>query len=334
MYGEQTMQEDLVLLNQLFQAMKVKATAEFIKEGLRTRKYYIKPHLGEKISKIKAIGQEISLQIKSLSAPSFSLDTVTGHVVVETTTNDKPINIPLRNLINQVDTSPIELPLVLGYDMDKVPFVLDLAKAPHVLVGGTTGGGKSILCRTIIHSLMSKYADKDIVLGLIDPKGNQLADFKSRNNHHVSSYKDSVSMLVQIVEEMEKRYRRMSKKGVRNITELRKIEDHPYIVILIDELADIILVDQDKSFFTNLVRLLQKAREAGIHIIANTQRPSADIIKGLIKTNMPVQIALKTASNHDSRIIIGDEGAERLVGMGDMLVNANGKITRVQGAFS
>ena len=326
--------QDLLLLNELFKAMKVRATAEFVKEGLRTRKYYINLHLGEKISKIKAIGQEISLQIKSLSLPVFSLDTVTGHIVIETTTNDSPITIPLKNIINKIDLSNYELPLVLGCDMDSNPYVLDLAKAPHVLIGGTTGGGKSILCRTLLYSILHKQSSPSVIFGLIDPKGNQLVDFKSKTNHHVSSYQDSVNMLQQLVEEMENRYRRMSKKGVRTIQELRMKENHPYIVVLIDELADIILADKDKSFFTHLVKLLQKAREAGIHIIANTQRPSSDIIKGLIKSNMPVQIALKTSSQTDSRIIIGEAGAEALVGMGDMLVNAYGKIVRVQGAFS
>lgn len=328
------MEQELQLLNQLFAAMKVKATAEYVRDGLRTRKYYIKPALGEKISKIRAIGSEISLQIRSINEPSFSLDTSTGHVVVETTINTGPITIPLSQILQYVNLTQHELPLVLGSDMDRTIFVLDLAKAPHILIGGTTGGGKSILCRTILNSLLAKYSRGGISLGLIDPKGNQLLDFKTTNNYHLPSYEKAKHYLGKVVQEMDKRYQVMASRGVRSFSDLHRNEGYPYIVILIDELADLLLVDHDKEFFISLVRLLQKSREAGIHIVANTQRPSADIVKGIIKTNMPVQIALKVASNHDSRIIIGEEGAEKLIGMGDMLVNANGKITRVQGALS
>lgn len=332
------MAENIKLINQLFASMSIKAQVVGEQQGLRTCRYFVKLDLGEKVSKIRNIDEEISLLIKSISKPSLYLDTKSGHVVIEATTSDEPIELHLSDLLKKIDLQQYILPLVLGSDMYGSPFVVDLADAPHIIIGGTTGAGKSVFTKTALTSLMHRYAPSELQFGLIDPKGTELTLFKNTaySAIYASDFLTSVELLEKAVDVMEERYKLLSDKGVSALKDLPPAErlNHPFIVIVIDELADIILQDKKDQAFTNLVRLLQKSRAAGIHIIVNTQRPSRDIIKGLLRANLPVQVALKTTSNHDSRIIIGEEGAEKLVGKGDMLVNINGKITRVQGAIS
>lgn len=329
-------QEKAELINQLFSAMKIKAHVSSYSEGLRTCQFKIKLDLGEKVSKIRGISEELSLLVQSISRPKIELDTTSGHVVIETTTTDKPITIPFETLIHSVNIEQYELPLVIGVDMQGNPLVVDLADAPHVLIGGATGAGKSVLCKTVINSLMARYGSGDIQFGFIDPKSTELSQFKDSSycGLYASDYESSVELVEKAIVVMEDRYKLLNLKGCTTLKELRRTERHPYIVIMIDELADILLQDKKEYLFTRLVRLLQKARAAGIHVIANTQRPSRDVVKGLLKANMPVQIALKTSSNFDSRVIIGEDGAEKLIGKGDMLVRYNGHITRVQGALS
>jgi S-DNA-T family DNA segregation ATPase FtsK/SpoIIIE len=318
--------------------MKIRAHVERFEQGLRTCKYFIKLELGEKVSKIRSVSEEISLLIKSITSPTFYLDTKSGYVVFETTTTDEPIAIKLNQILQTVDLQKYTLPIVIGSDMERSPFILDLATAPHILVGGTTGAGKSILTKTALYSLMHRYGPAELQFGLIDPKGTELTTFKDTPYGAIYSndYMSCVELLNKAVEVMESRYNFLANKKVSSLKELPRSErlEHPYIVIVIDELADIILQDKKGQVFTSLVRLLQKSRAAGIHIIVNTQRPSRDIIKGLLRANLPVQIALRTVSHHDSRIIIGEDGAEKLVGKGDMLININNKITRVQGAIT
>lgn len=332
------MQEKVELINQLFNVMKIRARVTSVCEGLRTCQYKVRLDIGEKVSKIRNLNDEISLLVQSISKPKIDLDTTSGHVVIETTTTDKPIVVPFNQLIQMVNLNSYELPLVVGVDMQGKPMVIDLAACPHVLIGGTTGAGKSVLCKTIINSLMAKFGPTDLQLGLIDPKLTELSPFKNNDycGLYASDYDSAADLLDRAVNIMEDRYKLLSQRGYSSLQELRHHEkgQHPYVVIIIDELADILLQDKKEFLYIRLVRLLQKARAAGIHIIANTQRPSRDIIKGLLKANMPVQIALKTASNIDSRVILEEEGAEKLIGKGDMLVKYEGKLTRVQGALS
>jgi S-DNA-T family DNA segregation ATPase FtsK/SpoIIIE len=330
------MQQKTELINQLFNAMKIRAHVASYSEGLRTCQYKIKLDLGEKVSKVKAISEELALLVQSINKPKIDLDTVSGHIVIETTVTNKPIIVPFDTLISHVDLKQYELPLVPGVDMQGNPIVIDLADAPHILIGGTTGAGKSVLCNTLIRSLMTKYSPEDIQFGLIDPKSTELSQFKDSGycSLYASDYESASELIEKALIVMEDRYKVLNLHKCTTLKELRKKERHPYIIIIIDELADILLQDKKEYLFTKLVRLLQKSRAAGIHVIANTQRPSRDVLKGLLKANMPVQIALKTSSNFDSRVIIGEDGAEKLVGKGDMLVRYNGTITRVQGALS
>lgn len=324
-------------INQLFDAMKIRAEVVAVTEGLRTREYCVSLKLGEKVSKIRSIGEELALAVRSLSAPEIKLDSRSGHVIIETTTTDEPITIPLADLISTMDLSKYILPLVLGKDMHGHTTTIDLADCPHLLIGGTTGAGKSVLSKSILCSLAAKHSADDLKFILLDPKGTELTEFASSDycQKYTRDYGGATATLSRLVDVMESRYDAMSKVGCSNWSQYKQGRtDEPYIVVLIDELVDLLLQDKDKSMYIALTRLLQKARAAGIHIVSNTQRPSAKVVDGVLKANMGTQIALRTTSNYDSRIIIGRDGAEKLVGKGDMLVHHGGKLVRVQGAIA
>lgn len=323
-------------INELFKAMNIRAEVLNVTEGLRTKEYRVSLQLGEKVSKIRGISEELALAVRSLSAPQIKLDSRSGHVVIETTVTDKPITISLKDLIRSTDLSKYILPLVLGKSMQGKTTTIDLADCPHLLIGGTTGSGKSVLSKSILASLAARYSPNDLQFILLDPKGTELTQYASSNYclKYAQDYSASTSVLEKLVAIMEDRYVQLSKAGYSSWNDYRRTHSNePFVVVLIDELVDLLLQDKKKDMYVSLTRLLQKARAAGIHIVANTQRPSAKVVDGVLKANMPTQIALRTTSHYDSRIIIGTDGAEKLVGKGDMLVNYNGKVARVQGAF-
>lgn len=322
-------------LNNFFQIKGIKAKAINVILGLRTNEYFVKLESGELISKIEALSREIGLQIDSINRPQIRTDYKSGCVVIETTITDKPLMVSLAPLLRETNTEKYVLPLVLGRDMHNQPICFDLVESPHVLIGGTTGSGKSILCKTMLFSLTSKMTVQNLNLIFVDPKGTELKHFSQSKycKGYVSTAEKSALLFDTLVSEMDHRYEVLQAKGLNNINQLPK-DNQVYLVVMIDELADLLLQDKKKQIYTNLVRLLQKARACGIHIIANTQRPSKDVVSTLIKSNMPTQIALRTATNFDSRVIIGEDGAERLVGKGDMLVKVNGIITRGQAAIA
>lgn len=323
-------------INQLFKAMNISAVAERIQDGLRTRKYLIKLSIGEKVSKIRMIVEEIALLVNSITKPSIELDTKTGYVIIETTISDKPLNISLDNILKQENLNKYILPLALGKDMDGNNIMIDLATCPHLLIGGSTGSGKSVLIRSMIKTLVSKHDPSDLQLVLIDPKGTELSEMKDSpyTACHISTYQKCEEVFNQLTRLMETRYQMFTKYNVKKLEELRQHKKEPYIVVVIDELADLLLKDKKQdNILTKFIILIQKSRAAGIHIVVNTQRPSRDVINGLIQDNIETRIALKTVSHHNSKLIIGQAGAENLVGMGDMLVKHQGKITRVQGAM-
>jgi S-DNA-T family DNA segregation ATPase FtsK/SpoIIIE len=322
-------------IDNLFKALNIKAKVDGIEHGLRTCSYFIKLEVGEKVAKIRSLTEELSLIIKSISEPKIRVSTATGHVVVEATTSNSPIAIDLATIIDASEAQNMHLPLVIGKSMNDKIFAMDLAECPHVLIGGTTGAGKSILSKTILYSLMFKYTKKELKLVLVDPKGTELKPFSESSfcAAYCNTIEQTQAIFEKLVAEMERRYQRLSQIKIEDLKLVPKENRPPFVCVVIDELADILLQDTKKKLYTNLVRLLQKARACGIHIIANTQRPSKEVVSGLIKSNMPVQIALRTANQYDSRIILGEDGAESLVGKGDMLVKYNGIITRVQGAI-
>jgi len=320
----------LQIINEFLVASKIKGSAIDLEIGLRGIKYYIKLALGERVAKLRVLQEELALITQSISIPDIYLDSQAGLVVVESITTKNLEPISLESLSSSVDVGNYTLPLILGKDMSNNTTTIDLVDCPHILIGGTTGSGKSVLLQSIICSLLTKpISSNDLKFILLDPKGTEMNHLKSLP--HTLKYVDSFEQAfkaIQMVELlMEERYR-------HNSLDPESRGNFPFLVVVIDELADLLLQDKHKTFKSTLVRILQKCRAAKIHVIAATQRPSRNIIDGLIRANLPTQIALKTSSALDSRIIIDSAGAEKLVGHGDMLLSFNGKISRIQGAVA
>jgi len=238
----------------------------------------------------------------------------------------------------------ISIPIALGMNMKGEAVIADLAKMPHVLIAGATGSGKSVCVNSFIVSVLYKFSPEELRLILIDPKMVELMQYKGLP-HIIDDVliepKPAANALVWAVEEMEQRFRTLAKTAVRDIQGYhRKCEENeelpkmPFIVIIIDELADLMMV-AGKDIETNIARLAQKARAVGIHLVVATQRPSADVITGLIKANFPTRIAFQVSSKIDSRVILDTSGAEQLVGRGDMLYLPGdpSNMVRMQGAF-
>jgi S-DNA-T family DNA segregation ATPase FtsK/SpoIIIE len=251
------------------------------------------------------------------------------------------------------------LPIAMGKNAYGAPMVVDLARMPHMLVAGTTGSGKSVFINTLLVSLIVKNSPERMKLILIDPKSVELALFKSLPHLIMPTLTDPSSSTVALlwaVEEMERRYKLLQELGVRNIDGYNKkiesqepevlakvkpfFEDEedeqlslPYLVVVVDEVADLMQSKHGKEIETNVSRLAAKARAAGIHLVLATQRPSTDVITGVIKANFPTRIAFKVITNMDSRVILDSQGAEKLLGKGDMLFKDGVDLTRVHGAY-
>lgn len=253
-----------------------------------------------------------------------------------------------RMPLNFKDIAPLlyrpdaRLPVYVGRTITGEDFITDLAAAPHLMVAGSTGSGKSVFLHSLIDSLTSGPRRRLTRLVLADPKRVEFGRFASSNNLACPVVEEAAevhTLLIQLIEIMEERYRHLSKKKVRDLGELHRKEkepDMPYLVVVIDEVADIFLSEQGKGIKTSVIRLAQKSRAVGIHLVLATQRPSADIVDGLIKANFPTRIAFRTASQVDSRVILDRNGAETLFGKGDgLFVSPESKDpVRFQGAFS
>jgi S-DNA-T family DNA segregation ATPase FtsK/SpoIIIE len=241
--------------------------------------------------------------------------------------NVKPAVVRVSSLLSSPEWSNVESPLgfVIGKDIGGKPIVADLARMPHLLVAGQTGSGKSVMINTLLTSLLYRNSPSDLKLILVDPKQVEMAPYNDLPHlltPVINEPEKCISALKWAVAEMERRLRTMSEVGKRNIVEynnLKKEEGMPYIVIVIDELADLMMMAA-RDVEALIVRLAQKARAAGIHLVLATQRPSVDVITGLIKANVPARIAFTVASQVDSRTIIDQMGAEKLLGRGDMLL--------------
>ena len=249
--------------------------------------------------------------------------------------------IELRALLQSAEweqaKNKMQLPVVIGEFIDGNVFIADLAKLVHLLVGGTTGGGKSALMNVMLLSLMQAKTTGELKLIMIDPKLVELTAYKDSPYLYspvITDMTEAAGVLSAMVDEMEARYAQMSKAGVKNIAgyHAKGHKDMPYIVIVIDEFADMMMVVGEKVEEL-IVRLGQKARAAGIHLMLATQRPSVNVVTGLIKANIPTRIGLLTSSGMDSRTIIDQEGCQNLLGMGDMLFSDSAGVRRAHGGF-
>ena len=296
------------------------------------------PAAGIKVSKVINLSEDIA---RNTSSESARISTIPGRstIGIELPNNIRE-NVYLSEIISSKEfrKKDIKLPIALGKSISGTPIIGDLASMPHLLIAGTTGSGKSVCINTIILSLLYKLTPNKCKFILIDPKMLELSTYE-RIPHLlcpvITEPKRAASVLGWVVKEMESRYRLMTKEGVRNIDGYN--EKHslpmPYIVVIVDEMSDLMLV-AGKEIENYIQKLSQMARAAGIHIIMATQRPSVDVITGTIKANFPTRISFQVTSKIDSRTILGEQGAEQLLGKGDMLyMTSANRIVRIHGPF-
>lgn len=334
------------LLNQTLQNFNVGAKVVNVTQGPAVTRFEVQPEPGVKVNKVTNLTDDIKL---SLAAKDIRIEApIPGkHTIGIEVPNQKSRPVFISEIINSKTFHESVSPLtaVLGLDISGKPIVTDLKKMPHGLIAGATGSGKSVCINTILVSLLFKARPEDLKLLLIDPKMVELAPY-NRIPHLVSpvitDVKAATAALQWAVDEMERRYELFAHAGVRDINRFNELameykryaDKLPFIVIIIDELADLMMMspaDVEEA----ICRIAQKARACGIHLIIATQRPSVDVITGLIKANVPTRIAFSVSSQVDSRTIIDMIGAEKLLGRGDMLFLENGssKPLRLQGTF-
>ena len=296
------------------------------------------PAAGVKVSKIINLSDDIA---RNTSSESARIATIPGSntVGIELPNNSRE-NVYLSEILNNPDFKKreIKLPIALGKSISGNPIVGDLASMPHLLIAGTTGSGKSVCINTIILSLLYRHTPDRCKFILIDPKMLELSTYEGIPHllcPVITEAKKAASVLGWVVKEMESRYRLMTKEGVKNIDgyNTKHKLPMPYIVVVVDEMSDLMLV-AGKEIENYIQKLSQMARAAGIHIIMATQRPSVDVITGTIKANFPTRISFQVTSKIDSRTILGEQGAEQLLGKGDMLyMSSANKIVRIHAPF-
>jgi S-DNA-T family DNA segregation ATPase FtsK/SpoIIIE len=368
---ESALEQNARLLETVLEDFGVKGQIVKVRPGPVVTLYELEPAPGTKASRVIGLADDIA---RSMSAVSARVATVPGRNVIGIELpNARRETVFLRELLStrHYEDNRLGLPLALGKDIGGDPVIADLARMPHLLIGGTTGSGKSVAVNTMILSLLYRLPPDRCRFIMIDPKMLELSvyqDIPHLLTPVVTEPRKAIVALKWVVREMEDRYRAMSALGVRNIAgyneklveaarkgqsltrkvqtgidpETRRptFEDEeidttplPFIVVIIDEMADLMLV-AGKEIEAAVQRLAQMARAAGIHVIMATQRPSVDVITGTIKANFPTRISFQVTSKIDSRTILGEQGGEQLLGQGDMLYMAGGgKIARVHGPF-
>jgi S-DNA-T family DNA segregation ATPase FtsK/SpoIIIE len=367
----EALEENARMLENVLDDYGVKGEITSVRPGPVVTMYELEPAPGLKASRVIGLSDDIA---RSMSALSARVSTVPGRTVIGIELpNAEREKVYLREILaaREFGDSTMRLPLALGKDIGGAPIVANLAKMPHLLIAGTTGSGKSVAINTMILSLLYKLSPEECRLIMIDPKMLELSVYDGIPHllsPVVTDPKKAVVALKWVVAEMEERYRKMSRMGVRNIegfngrvrealergemfrrTVQTGFDDEtgdpvfeteefapvalPYIVVIVDEMADLMMV-AGKEIEACIQRLAQMARASGIHLIMATQRPSVDVITGTIKANFPTRISFQVTSKIDSRTILGEQGAEQLLGMGDMLYMAGGsRITRIHGPF-
>lgn len=337
--SQREIKENARLLESTLASFGVNAKVVEVQQGPTITRYELQPPAGVKVSKIINLTDDIAL---ALAASGVRIEApVPGKSVVGIEVpNRQTTMVSLREILTADKFQKAEGQLVvgLGKDIAGNPVITDLTKMPHLLVAGTTGSGKSVCINTIITSILYKASPDEVKFLMIDPKMVELVSYNGIPHliaPVVTEAKKAAGALKWAVKEMDRRYQIFSEHGVRNISGFNRGEiPLPYIVIIIDELADLMLVAA-KEVEDSICRLTQLARAAGIHLVIATQRPSVDVITGVIKSNISSRIAFAVSSQVDSRTILDMAGAEKLLGKGDMLFSPIGSLhpVRVQGAF-
>ncbi|MBB3034141.1 FtsK/SpoIIIE family DNA translocase [Alteriqipengyuania lutimaris] len=367
----QALERNARLLESVLDDFNVKGEVTAVRTGPVVTMYELEPAPGTKAARVIGLSEDIA---RNMSAISARVSTIPGKTVmgIELPNAERQM-VGFKELAACSDfvDAPGDLPIILGKDIAGEPIIVDLAAMPHLLVAGTTGSGKSVGLNTIILSLLYRFTPAECRLIMVDPKVLELKSYEDIPHllsPVVTEPEKTIRALKWTIEEMEQRYRKMSEVGARNLTGFndrvraakakgeplgRRIqtgydpetgeeiveekeldyEELPLIVVIVDELADLMAV-VGKDIEILIRRLTQKSRAAGIHLIMATQRPSVDVITGVIKANLPTRISFKVTSRIDSRTILGEQGAETLLGKGDMLFKPNiGNLTRVHGPF-
>ena len=341
--NEDWVQKQIDILDRTFEEFKVGARVKTYTKGPTVTRYEIELESGVYVKKVTGITDNIKMALAAkeirLEAPIPGKSTVGIEVP-----NEVPEIVHFYDIVSKDEfkNSTDPLTIALGLDIDGLGVYSSISKMPHGLVAGATGSGKSVCINTILMSLLFKYSPDDLKLMLIDPKMVELSSYNDLPHlitPVITDAKIATAGLKWAVEEMEKRFVLFSNERVRDIKSYNEkalreeLETMPYIVIIVDELADLMMV-ASSSVEEAIMRLTQKARACGIHLIIATQRPSTDVVKGTIKSNIPTRIAFMVSSYIDSMTIIDGAGADKLLGRGDMLYAESGKPQRrVQGAF-
>ena len=339
------------LLNYKIEIKSIKATI-----GPTVTLYEIIPEAGVRISKIKNLEDDIALSLSALGIRIIAPMPGKGTIGIEVP-NESPKIVSIKSLLSskKFQDAEMEIPLALGKTISNETFVVDLTKMPHLLVAGATGQGKSVGINSILTSVIYKKHPADVKFILVDPKKVELTLFNKIEKHYlaklpevndsiITDSKIAVKTLKSLCKEMDNRYEMLKNAKCRNIKEynlkfkkrvLSPRDGHkyiPYLVLIIDEFADLIMTT-GKEVETNIARLAQMARAVGIHLVLATQRPSVNVITGLIKANIPARISFRVTSKIDSRTILDSSGAEQLIGRGDMLFSQGSDLTRLQCGF-
>ena len=336
---EKSIRENVRHLENVLKEFGVEAKVVNYEYGPTITRYEIIIPKGIKVSKVTGLSDDIAM---NLAAESIRIEApIPGKNTIGIETPNK-IKEPVHfsNIIKNKELDNGELRVILGKDIVGRDKLIDIVKMPHLLIAGQTGSGKSVAVNTLISTLISKKSENEVKFIMIDPKMVELMPYNDIPHLLVPVIIDPQQAAIALkwaVNEMENRYRKLMENGVRNIKKynnLSYVEKMPYIVIIIDELADLMMVAAG-SVEESIARIAQKARAVGIHLVVATQRPSTDVITGMIKANLPSRISFALRSQIDSRTILDTAGAEKLLGQGDMLLLANGssKLERIQGAY-
>ena len=336
---EENIRENVSHLENVLKEFGIDAKVVNYEYGPTITRYEIIIPKGVKVSKVTGLSDDIAM---NLAAESIRIEApIPGKNTIGIETPNK-IKEPVHfsNIIKNKELDTGELKVILGKDIVGRDKFIDIVKMPHLLIAGQTGSGKSVCVNTLISTLISKKSDKEVKFIMVDPKMVELMPYNDIPHLLVPVIIDPQQAAIALkwaVNEMENRYKKLMENGVRNIkgyNSLSFVEKMPYIVIIIDELADLMMVASG-SVEESIARIAQKARAVGIHLVVATQRPSTDVITGMIKANLPSRISFALRSQIDSRTILDSAGAEKLLGQGDMLLLANGssKLERIQGAY-
>ncbi len=348
--SEEDLEQRAQVIEQTLASFRVEATVREINPGPAVTQFALEPGIGVKVRRVTELQNDLAL---ALAVPALRIEApIPGksRIGIEIP-NTTIATVGLREALESSDfaAAKARLPIPLGRDVNGHYQIADLAKMPHLLVAGSTGSGKSIFINVLIATLLLNRTPDELRLVMVDPKMVEMTEYNGIPHllaPVVTDMEKVIGILRWAVTEMERRYQLFMRSGVRNIEAYQKRskelgphlekppENIPYVVLIIDELADLMMTAPD-DIETALVRLGQKGRASGIHLILATQRPSVDVITGLIKANFPARIAFAVTSQIDSRVILDTPGAERLLGRGDMLYKAadSDKPQRIQGAF-